>query len=261
MTDHIDFDHIARTWLREGPDQLSDDVLDRALEQIHRTSQLGARGFLWRFPDMSPIARVATGFAMVAILAVAGTLLIQRNANVATVASPAPTPPSSPSSSAVASVSLATFDSHRFVYAVDHPVDQAVEPATIDWPDDPLSQPDPFGPGVDRFVLHDGTSWVLISSVALRPGEKALERQASIDQNNAMACTYTRPATAFRLAGADARREELYCFSRDSIVEIVVVYHERVYLLDLFAKGVPLTDADRATFERMLASFRFTSAP
>jgi hypothetical protein len=246
MTDHIDFDNVARAWLREGPDRLADRVLDDALEQIHGTSQRARLGVLWRFPQMSPIARMATALAMVALVAVAGAFVAQRTSNVATA------PSASPTSTPAPSIPLTPYTSDRFHYSIGHPVSWTVEPATTD------ASEDPFGHGVDRFTIDGATdTWVLVSSDPLRPGEKPLERQGSIDQTNAMSCLYTKLATTFTLDGVDARREELHCFQRDNILEVFVVHADRSYFVQLFGKGVPLRDRDRAIFEQMLTSFRF----
>lgn len=245
MTDHIDFDNVARAWLHEGPDRLADRVLDDALEQIHGTSQRGSLGVLWRLPQMSPITRMATALAMVALVAVAGAFVVQRTSNVATA-------PASPTPTAAPSIQLTPYTSDRFHYSMGHPASWAVQPATTD------ASEDPFGHGVDRYTIDGATdTWVLVSSDPLRPGEKPLERQGSIDQANAMSCLYKKLATTITLDGVDARREELYCFQRDNILEVFVVHADRSYFVQLFAKGVPLRDGDRAIFEQMLTSFRF----
>ena len=39
MTTDRDFDRIAMAWLADGPDELSDRVLDTVVDQIHLTRQ------------------------------------------------------------------------------------------------------------------------------------------------------------------------------------------------------------------------------
>ncbi len=63
-----DFDRAARLWLEDGPNQLSDRVLQAALDEIHVTRQRRAVWPAWRFPSMSNTIRLA---AAVAVLVVA----------------------------------------------------------------------------------------------------------------------------------------------------------------------------------------------
>ena len=39
MTTERDFDRIATAWLADGPDELSERVIDAAVDQIHLTRQ------------------------------------------------------------------------------------------------------------------------------------------------------------------------------------------------------------------------------
>lgn len=52
------------------------------------------------------------------------------------------------------------------------------------------------------------------------------------------------------------RQEELFCFERDYIIEVVVVNENRFYMIDMFSES-PLSETDRAIFTKFLASFRF----
>ena len=66
-----DFDRTARLWLEDGPDQLSDRVLQAALDEIHVTRQRRALRPAWRFPSMNIAIRLAA-VAAVLVVVVAG---------------------------------------------------------------------------------------------------------------------------------------------------------------------------------------------
>ena len=59
MTTDSDLDRISRAWLVDGPDELSDRVLDAVSDQIHLTRQRRATRPPWRFSTMTVPARVA----------------------------------------------------------------------------------------------------------------------------------------------------------------------------------------------------------
>jgi hypothetical protein len=63
-----------------------------------------------------------------------------------------------------------------------------------------------------------------------------------------------RPAVT--VDGVTAREEDQYCFGRDYLIEVLVSNDIRLYLIDVLAHA-PLADADRARFDRFLASFKF----
>ena len=70
MTEN-DFDRTARTWLQDGPSQLSDRVLQAALDEIHVTRQRRAWWPARRFPSMGIAMRLAA-VAAVLVVVVAG---------------------------------------------------------------------------------------------------------------------------------------------------------------------------------------------
>src|SRR5580765_8314533 len=102
-TDH-DFDRIAMAWLAEGPDELSDRVLDSVTDQIHVTRQRRALRVPRRFPTMTIPARVAAA-AVIGALAVGGAFLVFGTGQP-TVGGPSPSPSESPTASATASASI-----------------------------------------------------------------------------------------------------------------------------------------------------------
>jgi hypothetical protein len=153
-----------------------------------------------------------------------------------------------------------TYVSSRFAYSIRYPPDWVVTPATQDWNDHHI--PNPFGPAVDRFgVSPDSEVRVLVSSDPLGPGQTAAERIAQLDFINAgegsspPACLVSDRHT-ITLDGSEARQESQVCFQTDRLIEVVVVRDGRFYLVDIIAPHV-LSQADRATFDQFLSSFRF----
>ena len=71
MTTDRDFDRIAMAWLADGPEELSDRVLDAVVDEIHVTRQRHGLRLPWRFSTMTTPARVAAA-AVIGVLAVGG---------------------------------------------------------------------------------------------------------------------------------------------------------------------------------------------
>ena len=70
-----DFDRVARAWLAEGPTELSDRVLQAALDEAHLSRRRRALRLPWRSFMSVPGRAVAIALAAVAVL-VAGLLLV-----------------------------------------------------------------------------------------------------------------------------------------------------------------------------------------
>ena len=136
MTTDRDFNGIAMAWLADGPEELSDRVIDAAVDEIHQTRQRRAARLPWRLPTMTALTRVA---ALVAV----GALIL---AGIAVVGSggrngPSLTQSFAPSAAAVAP-SLSTtglpvldtqFMSPRNGYSVKYPAGWTISPATQSW--------------------------------------------------------------------------------------------------------------------------------
>lgn len=85
-----DFDRSAMAWLADGPEELSDRVLDAVADEIHVTRQRHALRLPWRFSTMTTPARVATA-AVIGVLAVGGALYVFNRSQPA-VGGPGPSP-------------------------------------------------------------------------------------------------------------------------------------------------------------------------
>jgi hypothetical protein len=98
MTTDRDFDRIALAWLADGPEELSDRVLDAVVDEIHVTPQRHALRLPWRFPSMTTPARVAAA-AVVGVLAIGGALYLFSPGGSIGGPGPTPSPTASPSPS------------------------------------------------------------------------------------------------------------------------------------------------------------------
>ncbi len=97
MTTDRDFDRIAMAWLADGPEGLSDRVLDAVVDDIHVTPQRHALRLPWRFPSMTTPFRIGIA-AVIGVLAVGGALyVLQPGSSSPGGAGPTPPPSTSPS--------------------------------------------------------------------------------------------------------------------------------------------------------------------
>lgn len=88
-----DFDRIARGWLAEGPTELSDLVLQSALEDIARSPRRRSLGGSWTVPlNARPLRFLAVGLAALAVLGAA--VLVGSTRKPPPVASAGPIDPS-----------------------------------------------------------------------------------------------------------------------------------------------------------------------
>jgi len=90
MNTDRDFDRIAMAWLADGPEELSDRVLDAVVDEIHVTRQRHALRLPWRFSTMTTPARVAAA-AVIGVLAVGGAFFAFNRSQPA-VGGPGPSP-------------------------------------------------------------------------------------------------------------------------------------------------------------------------
>ena len=91
MTTERDFDRIAAAWMADGPEELSDRVIDAAVDQIHLTRQRRAARLPRRLPSMTYPARIAALVA-VGVLILTGFAVIARRRSQRTHPDPSPRP-------------------------------------------------------------------------------------------------------------------------------------------------------------------------
>jgi len=120
-----DFDRTARTWLQDGPSQLSDRVLQAALDEIHVTRQ---RRLWWqarRFRSMGNAFRLAASATAIVVAAAVGINLLPGGGpggpQPTAVPSTSPVPVVSASPAPQPKGSLAPGD-YSLSYAPDDPV-------------------------------------------------------------------------------------------------------------------------------------------
>ena len=150
MTTDRDFDRIAAAWLADGPAELSDRVLDAAIDEIHLTPQRhGLRLRLpWRFPTMTMPVRIGAIVALGALV-LAGAMALGGAGFGRTTTIPSQAPASAPAAvvpsptEALASGILSTsgvpvldtlFTSPRNGYSVRYPAGWTATPGTQSWP-------------------------------------------------------------------------------------------------------------------------------
>jgi hypothetical protein len=119
MTTQRDIERILDTWLRDGPDEVADRVVDAVADRIEHQSQRPAWHLRWRNDHVTTNLKPFAAVAAVLVLAVVGVAAIvgltsrggaaspPSRSPSAPAGSPAVSPAASPSASAVASASVA----------------------------------------------------------------------------------------------------------------------------------------------------------
>jgi N-acetylneuraminic acid mutarotase len=103
MTDQRELDRLLGAYFEKGTNELSDRVIDAALDQIDHTRQRSALRLPRRFPTMTMPIRIATA-AVIGVLAVGGAFYLTRPDRPA-VGGPSPEPSASEIASAPANPS------------------------------------------------------------------------------------------------------------------------------------------------------------
>jgi hypothetical protein len=186
MTDDRLLERAARTWLEEGPTRAPDHAVQVALERIERTSQ--ERDWPNPLPGLW-VRSTSLAFgavAMVAVVLLAGVVLLPRGPEHGPAISPSPSPtasaiPSASTSSTASPIPSAssdaggppllttTFTSPRNGYSVQYPADWTAAPATAGWEAGAVNQ---WGsPALDE--LRGATARFVGSSQPLATGETA----------------------------------------------------------------------------------------
>jgi hypothetical protein len=149
------FDPRIADWLEDDPDHAPDAVLETVLAALPSISQRRTVRVPWRYPTMNRLVPVGSAFAVIAVVAIAGVLLLQpRSIGPGGPTTPSPDTTTSPSSSAPTLVSASpaatgsaspsiavlpipefskTFTSPRHGYSIRYPSTWTVVPATTSW--------------------------------------------------------------------------------------------------------------------------------
>jgi hypothetical protein len=114
MTEN-DFDRTARLWLEDGPTELSDRVLQAALDEIHVTKQRRAWWPARRFRQMNTPIRIAVAAAAVFLIALVGVNLMARNGGGVGGPPAPPTPTPTPIPTVVASTAPSSLQPGTYV--------------------------------------------------------------------------------------------------------------------------------------------------
>jgi hypothetical protein len=257
MTRHSDppFDQRIADWLELDPNTAPDAALDTVLAAFPSIPQR-RRGFGlggWRTNPMTSTLKLALGAAATIAVVVAGFALLGPRTSPGVGGEATPSPSASPTPAPTGG--WRTFSSDRFRYTIEYPADWVVTAAAEAWPAD--GWPDPKGDGVDRFgPTAASTTWTFVVSEELDPGETAADRRSELDGLNADICDVAGSRTV-TVDGVEARMEEQFCFGADRVIETMAISGTRVYLIDWFSAS-DITDADRAIYEAILESVRFT---
>ena len=263
--DRASFDPRIADWLEDDPNTAPEPTLQIVLAAFPSIRQRHALRLPRRFPTMSTMPKLALGAAAVFAVVLGGSAVYfsapQQHAGVV--------PPSpSPSASAAPSASLApspqaaatgssdwtTYTSSRFAYSIDYPASWKLTPAIRDWPT--IGLPVKGGEPMDVFYQWPSGVQVYVASVPVTSAKDAAAVLAAFDGQNADFCNETSNRHDITLDGVAMRAEDQVCAQSVHVVEVLGASKDRFFEINLVG-GVPLTDSERATFDRMLASFRF----
>lgn len=251
-------------WLEDGPADAPDQILETILAAFPSIPQRRAVVRVpWRTSSMNGHVRALAGIAAVVAIAV-GALILRPGSSSSGIGagqsasrSPSSAPPS-PEALATVPIGWTTYTSSRIAYSIDHPAEWIVTPATQDWPSTGL--PDPTSPAYDVFLFRQepiGTR-LLVSSDPLEAGEDAAGRLAEMDRASAAHGCQSSDRHTITIDGVSARQEDQVCVDHgtDYLIEVLITNNSRFYKIILFSNAA-FTDEDRATVDRVLASFRF----
>jgi hypothetical protein len=191
MTGTIDAERILDAFLAPEHDQLADRVLDAALADIARIPQRRALRVPWRFPNMSPLLRIAL-VALVLVAAVGGGAVFLAGGGVGptptpTVA-PTPTPTAAPTPAPTEAPDALKYDKATWTpytsaqygfttaippgWRVDHAATRPFDPGTD-------NDTDPGLPSVDTFINAEGSvavgMWQVPDGMGVNPSSETRE--------------------------------------------------------------------------------------
>jgi hypothetical protein len=162
-----------------------------------------------------------------------------------------------PAATPTVPIDWTTYTSSRFAYSIDYPTSWSLTPAVYDWPK--IGLPEKGGQTMDAFGQMPSGIYVWVTSVPVASAKDAAALLAAFDSENAAFCNSTSNRHDITLDGVAMRQEDQVCAQSVQVVEVLGASKDRFFEINLVTSSdAPLTDTDRATFARFLASFRFT---
>lgn len=245
-------------WFEEGPSEVADRVIDAALDRVRSTPQHGAPRRWWRSSGLPGRARLAVGWAVVALaVAVAASGLVlrpQRVVEVGTSPSPAPSSTGRPSHTGIDTSAWLPFTSDRHGYALRYPPDWVARAATRSWLYGASNDVDvPGSAAVDQFDA--GRISLLVASLALPAGVTELDWRAA--DPTSVPCdpprTDWQPITVAGIQGG-LHGGQVDC----DTTEAAVVAGGRVYQFTAYADrdAEPTMILSRSLFDALLSTVR-----
>ena len=253
-----DPERLIHAFVREGAEQLDDQVYDAVRAEIEQKRQRVVIG-PWRVPDMSKFLALGAGIAAVVVVLAVGSRLLPAPAGslagagssplptAAPSPTPSPTPSPSPSPAPATTPPLTqTFTSHIHGFSMSYPEGWVAQAATEPWTERP-GVPPYADPGVD--LLTQPAIDELFLAVTSQPiGDSTPEAWVG-EKMAGSGCSRSEPIAidgATGRIGADCR----FAF---------VATVGRGYSIQLYRAGDdfsqdPSAPYDRAWFEQVLAT-------
>lgn len=273
--DRASFDPRIADWLEGDPNTAPKPTLEIVLAAFPSIKQRHGSRLPWRFSVMPTSFKLALGAAAVVVVVLGGAFALgprSPNGLGGPGSTPSPSPsitpspspsitssPPSPEGQATVLVDWTTYTSSRFAYSIDHPTSWSLTPAVFDWPK--IGLPEKGGQTMDIFGQRPQPGiYVWVTSVPITSSKDAAARLASFDSQNAAFCNETSNRHDITLDGVAMRQEDQVCAQTVQVVEVLGASKDRFFAINLVSgrsDGSPLTDMERATFDRFLASFRF----
>jgi hypothetical protein len=269
--DRTSFDPRIADWLEDDPNIAPEPALKIVLAAFPSIRQRHATRLPWRFPSMSTMPKLALGATAVFAVVLGGSAIYfggpQQHAG-GPPPSPIPSATSAPSSApsagppspqavATGATDLTTYASSRFAYTIDYPASWSLTPAVYDWPK--IGLPEKGGQTTDVYRQMPSGIQVYVTSVPVTPAKDAATLLADFDSENTAFCNETSNRHSITLDEVAMRQEDQVCAQTIQVVEVLGASKDRFFEINLVSSpdGSPLSDVDRETFARLLASFRF----
>jgi hypothetical protein len=269
----FEFDRVARSWLDDGPTQLSDRVLADALAEVHRTPQRRGRLALpGRWHTMSTFLRAGVAAAFLLAMGTVGVALLGSPSTVTTAPTPSPVlsptpalgtalPSTAPSASPAPSPTptpeaLRPFHWERHGFTVDIPVS---------WEEaGPLEMPGEVYPSGTEWGLRFWAPvtrypWMIVSVAPL--GDRTVDEWRAANRELHADCPEDE-AGALTVDGLDATYGIGLCDNGYQQVHGALIHDESGNrLIEIAVIGAAAgKDVQRELFDRIVASFRLDDA-